>query len=348
MKKIAHVIGSKRLTADVLAVAEIARHLGGRFSFDILIPRDAEYRELMLGVGARVISFGDPNTSILTGALEFARYFRANHADIVHTHVSIAARVGARLAGIKTCISTRSFKKAGGRSGFRRLAAPIYNAFTTATICFVPCLCESLLDDGVKEDRIISLLPEGALCRRRAYSSRLSATERLIVCPLPFFKGFGQKTLIRAFSRLKKVQTLRLVFVGEGPELDECKLLASGLGVRGRVEFFKNEKSTNIYNMKPDILVFPQEVSWEFPLFLLNGCASRILASDILENRSILSGIGEFFLCGDEFSLERAILRSLTDTEQRNDTNEAIEVTESPLELICEAHERIYTALLSL
>ena len=344
MKKIAQVIGSKRLTADVFTVAETVRKLNRRFSFDVIIPKDAEYREKLLGLGARVISFEETEGLSARAVLGFKRYFCENRADIVHTYASAGGRVGARLAGIKTCISSRGYNgKTDNR--LKKLVSPIYNAFTTVTLCTSKYILDALVREGVRKDRIFPLLTSCISLERGDMDGESISEDRLIVCPLPFYRGFGQKTVLRAFSAVQKKRPSRLLFIGEGPEREECRLLAGRLGIGGRVDFLDNEMTTEVYNMKPALTVFTHEDSWELPFSVLEGVRTDIVASDIPENKELFSGTADFYLHGDEFSLERAMLRALSGNSRFGVRNEAY-VT--PLDAICEAYERIYTALISL
>ena len=344
MKKIAQVIGSKRLTADVFMVAETVRKLNRRFSFDVIIPKDAEYREKLLGLGARVISFEKTEGLSARAVLGFKRYFCENRADIVHTFASAGARVGARLAGIKTCISSRGYNgKADNR--LKKLVSPVYNAFTTLTLCTSKDIFDALVREGVRKDRIFPLLPSGISLEWGDRDGNSKSEDTLIVCPLPFYRGFGQKTVLRAFSALQKKLPSRLLFIGEGPEREECRLLAGRLGIGGRVDFLGNEMTTKVYNMKPALTVFTHEDSWELPFSVLDGVRTDIVASDIPENKELFSGRADFYLHGDEFSLERAIIRALLG---RNSLVERKEAHITPLGAICEAYECIYTTLLSL
>ncbi len=344
MKKIAQVIGSKRLTADVLAVAETVKNLSRRFSFDVIIPKDAEYRDRILGLGARVITLDTTREVNAKTILFFKRYFSENPADIVHTHVSAGARIGARLAGIKNCISSRGFNSGKPRRA-KWITSPIYNIFTTATLCTSESFYDLLVREGVKRDRILPLLPYGAFGSAQAKRERCEEKEALIVCPLPFYRGFGHKTLIRAFSRMQEKHPSRLVFVGDGPEKEDCRLLVSRLGVGGRVDFYSSEMLTKVYNMKPSLTVFTQEEAWELPCALLGGAQTATVASDLPENKDLFIDTCEFYLSGDEFSLERAMLRGLS-CDGASDVYDAD--FQTPLGLICDSHERIYTALLSL
>ena len=341
MKKIAQVIGSKRLTAEVLAVAETVKNLNRRFSFDVIIPKDAEYRERFLGLGARVISLDGADEVSARAVRRFKRYFTENRADVVHTYASVGAKIGARLAGIKACISSRGFisKK---EERLKRFSSPIYNAFTTLTICTSDSIFDALVREGVHRERILTLLPPGIVANSKMGDAQ--SEEGLIVCPLPFYRGFGQKTLLRAFARMHKSPSCRLAFVGDGPEKEDCRFLAGRLGIGGRVEFYTSEMLTKIYKMRPALSVFTQEESWELPCALLYGARTPTVSSDIPENKDLFGDASDFYLCGDVFSLERAITRCLAQRASPIPCDSKF----TPLGVICEAYERIYTALLSL
>ena len=304
MKKIAHVLGSDRITADVLTVLRVTESLCGRFSFDIILPKGAEYAALFLGRGGRVIGFDSPSEISPASVLRFARYFSANPPDIVHTHASISARIGARLAGVKRSISTRSISDGAHR--WRRLSAPIYNFFTPLTLCHSSAVRDELISEGVCPRKIKTYLPS---IRKHCfeYEKRSTDGEIILLCPLPIVDGFGQKTLIHAFARLKGRLNARLVFSRSGPAERECKMLASRLGVGGRVEFLCDDMSTNVYNDSECILVFTHEELWELSQELFLDGAYTVIASDIPQNREILGGDCAFFSSGDVFSLERTI-----------------------------------------
>ncbi|MBT2616214.1 MULTISPECIES: glycosyltransferase family 4 protein [unclassified Bacillus (in: firmicutes)] len=53
-----------------------------------------------------------------------------------------------------------------------------------------------------------------------------------------FNKNKNQQLLLRAFSLIKEeVSNARLLLAGDGPLLDECKILAESLGIRNQVDF---------------------------------------------------------------------------------------------------------------
>ena len=338
MKKIAHVLGSSRLTADVITVLRLTERLCGRFSFDIIMPNDAEYAELFLGKGRRVVGFDNPSEVSISAISRFARYFSLNPPDIVHTHVSLAARVGARLAGIKKSISTRSLSDGCHRA--RRWGAPVYNFFTAATVCHSSSIYTELVSEGVSPKKIITYLPR-AEKRREGDEERRRGDEILLVCPLPIAEGFGQKTLIHAFARLKNRLNTRLVFLGGGSEIRECRLLASRLGVGERVEFMSDIMSTNIYKNRERIMLFTHEESWELCNNLFDEGEFSMIASNLPQNRELLDGVCLFYNSGDAFSLERAIERWCISDKKRPCASAGSGLS---FEGLCDFYAELYSA----
>ena len=339
MKKIAHVLGSNRITADVLTVLRVTESLCGRFSFDVLVPRGAEYGELFLGRGARVIAFDSPSEVSASAILRFERYFSANPPDIVHTHVSLSARIGARIAGVRTSISTRAF--CDGAHRLRRLSAPIYNFFTSITLCHSSAARDELILEGVDPRKIATHIPS-LECSRQTCTQRRER-ETILVCPLPMVEGFGQKTLIQAFSRLSGRINARLVFLKSGPAERECRLLASRLGVGGRVEFCQEEMSTNVYKSAECILIFTNEELWEMPQELFSGTAPMVIASDIPQNREIFGETCIYFSSGDAFSLGRVIEAACCEKEKSQSA--VTDTARLSLETLCNFYDRLYSSI---
>jgi len=351
LKKIVQIFGSERLTADVLILREVAKELSGRLSFDFLLPCGAEYRDMLLDIGSRIIPFDAPGRVDFPQIMSFLRYFKENTPDAVHTHASFSGRVAARLAGVRICLSTRSYRKGVGPVKKKRLNSLFYNMFTTATFCHSSCLHDSLILEGIHRDRVFSVCPVSEEKRESpALPERIEGGDFVIACTLPFFSGFGHITLLRAFARLPQSFGARLIFFGEGPIKEECSLLASRLGIGGRVEFSGGVMPTKVYNTAPSIIVFPQEESWEIPVDFVFGASptAALLASDIPENRELFCDWGEYFLPGDEFSLERAIRRLISDGDSYRRALLGAHSAKMPVGALVSEYERIYTALLSM
>lgn len=292
-----------RLTADVLLVAEVTRRFGRRFSFDIMIPKGAEYRDVLLGLRARVIEY-DWRSSRSELTRNFGIYLRENPPDAIHTYAVPCARAAAALCGIKISLSSRSATDhtRPARGFFARL---VYDRMTALTVCHGESVRARFLAEGASEGRSL-LLGNTLECRaqRRAPGSQLLASF------LPLYEGYGHRTLLRGFARLAKEGSARLLICGNGPLRDELRLLASRLGVGERVEFCPLKMSTVIYNCEPNVLLITSEQRWEFPPELAFGVAS-VVASDISENRDLLGGLGELYIAGDEWSLADAMRRAL-------------------------------------
>ena len=283
MKRITHVIGSRRLTADLILVSEIAESLYGRFSFSAVIPRGAEYRERLLRSKVGIFELESSTSPTLADALAFKRFFAENPTDIVHTHASFAARVGAHLSGIKKCLSTRAVSGVLRRDGaYGRL----YNAFTSLTVCHSNRQREELISEGVRRDRI-AVMPVDLEYGETKGAGGL--TEATLVSPVPIYRGFGHNTLVRAFCRLPERAFARLVLPSEGDCVAECRMLVYRLGIGGRVSFYPLETLTKVYNNEKCIAVFPQEERWDLPTALLSPVRMPIVASDLQENRELFS-----------------------------------------------------------
>ncbi len=330
MKKITHVLGTKRLTADVFVTAELVRYLGRRFSFDIILPSEAEYRDMLLDAGARVIAFRSPADLTPDAVRSFFEFFKANPADIVHTHVSVAARMGARLAGISKCISTRSSSHPSPTNFLRTTA---YNRMTDLTLCVGTVTRDALISEGVRRDSIVVMEAP----RVEGVTVECICSPRF-VSTLPLCFGFGHTTAVRALSILSEDMDASLTFLGRGPLLRDLELLASRLGVGGRVKFCSGKMSTIVCKSPDAIPMLTHEERWEIPIEMYAGMHRTPVVSNSPENIELFSGLGEFYIRGDAFSLARSMRRAAS--------SGVIFSPSVPPESL-ESHARIYEALLS-
>ena len=104
-----------------------------------------------------------------------------------------------------------------------------------------------------------------------------------------FFKGFrevyGPKTLIRAIPIVREVHpTTRFEFVGDGPQLDECKALASELGLDSCVDWIPRRPNEQMPDLlaRWDLTVTPSSHE-AFGVAALEASAMRVpvVASDV-------------------------------------------------------------------
>jgi glycosyltransferase involved in cell wall biosynthesis len=123
-------------------------------------------------------------------------------------------------------------------------------------------------------------------------------------------------TLIKAFSRLKNVADLYLVFVGDGGLRKESELLAKKLGMAERVLFLGIREDVPEIIKASCICVLSSH--WEgFGLVAAEYMASGrpVIVSDVPGLRDIVSGAGLLFKPGDENDLAEKISNLLDNPE---------------------------------
>jgi GalNAc-alpha-(1->4)-GalNAc-alpha-(1->3)-diNAcBac-PP-undecaprenol alpha-1,4-N-acetyl-D-galactosaminyltransferase len=147
--------------------------------------------------------------------------------------------------------------------------------------------------------------------------------------PQPFILGAGRLVhqkgfdiLVRAFSVVaREAPQLRLVIAGEGPEAQQLRDLAAGLGLGSRVTFLGNVR--NLSALMKHALAFVLSSRYEgFPNVLLEALASGlpIVATDCPSGPREILRDGEFGLlvpCENPQALADALRRVATDVDLR-------------------------------
>lgn len=105
----------------------------------------------------------------------------------------------------------------------------------------------------------------------------------------PFIVGFagrisaekGLHVLINAISKVQKIN-IKCRIVGNGPLINDLKIMANDLGLAGSIEFLGYKSNVLTYINEFDVLVLPS-YSEVFPLIILEGFAMSkvVIASDI-------------------------------------------------------------------
>jgi glycosyltransferase involved in cell wall biosynthesis len=111
-----------------------------------------------------------------------------------------------------------------------------------------------------------------------------------VVCVAEFSLRKNQSALIEAFAHTApQMPDVRLVFAGEGTELDRCKMMASALGISDRVEFMGFVKDIPNLLRHCDLLVSASRHEG-LPFCVMEAMAMGlpILASDIAGHRDLL------------------------------------------------------------
>lgn len=128
-----------------------------------------------------------------------------------------------------------------------------------------------------------------------------------------FHKGKNIEVLIQAIARQEDNRT-RLLLFGEGEELESLKILASELGAEGQVIFCGWREDVTHLLPGIDLFVLPSlKEGMSNSLVEALACGVPCLASDIPENREVVSRAEQRFACGDVKSLAELIARCRDD-----------------------------------
>lgn len=203
--------------------------------------------------GFPVVDLGIRGNRDLGALPRLTRLIRDGHYDLVHTHLyraCVYGRLAARLAGVRTVVATEHSLGAHQIEG-RPLTAGARALYLgserlgTTTVAVSTTVAHRLRRWGVHRDRI-HVVPNGIDVPRFSYdeTARHKARAELGLPADAFVVGGvgrlspGKRfdTLVRAVAALPGAgPRARLLIVGEGPERDRLRALATELGVADRV-----------------------------------------------------------------------------------------------------------------
>ena len=248
-RRITHVISDSNIGGAGVLLRSVAASLNDEFDIEVLLPKGAGICSMLREGGIKLYelpmqsdtSFNPRDTAA------FRRLFSRHQTDVVHTHGALSARLGARLAGIGSCLSTRhcaiplpNLSKKG------YLKRKVYNYCTDLTVSTAEYATENLVYEGIPRDRILTI-KNGVARRRRideAERSRLLAELNIphgavvigSCARLETVKG--QDLIISALPRLIAAGfDVYLLLIGTGRAREALERLCARLGILGRVKF---------------------------------------------------------------------------------------------------------------
>lgn len=248
--KIAHILSDTNIGGAGILLRTLSVSLAGEYDWQVLLPPGARLAPLLAeqGVAVREVPMHPERSFDLSDVRLFYRLFREDPPDIVHTHASLSARVGAARAGVPCLLSTRHC--AGRQDEQRGIGGQakkwFYNRYTTFTVSTAKAATEELIRGGVYQNRIVRI-PNGTppvppLTRGEKAALRealgLSAGQVVLGCCGRLEEVKGQDVLLRAFALLHRENPrLVLLLVGDGSLRGEYTRLAGTLGIGGAVRF---------------------------------------------------------------------------------------------------------------
>ena len=306
--------------------------------------------------GVRLIKLSGLSLYNPLQALRIIKYIKGY--DIVHVHL-FPAFYWAALAKVLSCRkvklvytehSTSNHRR--GRIFFRVVDRLVYRCYDRI-IAISPAAKENLVKHIGREDGIV-VVENGVnlkpfISQKEVISLFPGSDKSFIVTQVASFRfPKDQDTVIRAMS--KTAENVHAVFVGIGDRMDECKNLATDLGVADRVHFLGGRMDIPAIVRSSSVVVMSS--SYEgFGRAAIEGMAGSkpVIGSDVAGLRDLVKGAGILFNVGDDKSLAGHIERLRTDEEYYDTIAVACfeRSKEYSSEKMIEGYEAIYNELMS-
>jgi len=308
--RILHVIGSSKYggaSSIILAIAEMARRQG--WQVDILAT-DPEFQRAILKAGFGLVPLGGIDRELrpwrdLRGVWRLWRFLRANRYTVVQTHSSkggFIGRLAATLAGVPVVIHTAHGFAIDEFSPWWETVPYVALERLASYWCdSIVSVSEFHRDWGAR----LGLAPRRKLCavpngiRAEAPTASVLAVRRdlgvaagefAILCPCRIVPYKGVDDLVRATAQLKALLDGRfhVYFAGSGCTEDECKTLASQLGLNGVTTFLGFRKDIPNLLAAADLVVLPSyREGLSISLLEAMAAGKPVIATTIGSNREV-------------------------------------------------------------
>lgn len=246
--KITHVISDGNVGGAGILLASLTEKLKNDFDIEVILPEGSLLApRLPCGIKVTALPFSSKSSFTSRDASLFKEHFKKNGTDVIHTHATLSARIGGRLAGIEHCISTRHCAYPSAK--IKKLSLPkrlLYEASTDLTVSTADFATQNLLRSGLKKEKIVTI-KNGSFDLTRSDSSPDSESieklgipkgRRIIGSVARLEKIKGQDIILRSAKEvLKFFPDTHFVFVGCGSLENEYKSFAARLGIDKNVTF---------------------------------------------------------------------------------------------------------------
>jgi glycosyltransferase involved in cell wall biosynthesis len=313
--KIIHIIssleigGAQRLLSDLLP---IQKQQGIDVSLLVLKFEDNDFTRKVQNAGVPIISLDVK--SFRNPFLAFKVRSIIKGYDVVHVHLvhslyicSLAAR------GIKTKLVYTEHSTSNNRRGkayVRPIEKYIYSRYDR--LISISQQTQDALQAWLQsEDERFVVINNGVDTKAFANIHKEVMPKSLIMVSR-FATSKDQETVIRAMKDLDDDVTLR--FVGDGDNLEHCKMVANEIGVGNRVQFLGAR--SDVANLIAESYIGIQSSNWEgFGLTAVEmmACGKPVIATDVDGLKQVVEGAGILFKVGDEKALAESINRLVCD-----------------------------------
>ncbi|WP_199032272.1 glycosyltransferase [Ralstonia sp. ASV6] len=245
-KDLVYVItGLNRAGAELVCLdqASYFARAGYRIGVIYLVKGDDQLVPNFEAIGAETVCLGMRSSLALPLALLRCRsVLRKWRPRVVHSHMIHAtillSLIKWSLPGIKLVATAHNINEGGGMLNLlqrftRRAPDLATNVSEEATMAYV--------SRGLFRASSTKCIPNGIDVEKFGFqeTTRARPDETFIfICVAQFRPQKNHRALLQAFAKVRSVkQKARLQLLGDGPLLDECKVLARTLGIADAVEF---------------------------------------------------------------------------------------------------------------
>lgn len=256
--------------------------------------------------------------------LRLYKFLKKSKPDIVHIHGNPGLLFGvpaARCAGIENIVYTCHFSQSGHSWLRHRLLGSLLSR-TSARIAVSRAAQRVLVEEYHQPAERIQVIYNGVDTGRFAPSTRASRDGECTIGFCGVFRPEKQiPLLIRSVASMRRSGIgVKLLLVGDGPELRVCQETVADCGIRESVVFAGSQVDVQPFLAQMDIFVLPSREE-AMPVALLEamaqGCAA--VGSNVGGIPEVIEDgfSGELVPSGNEFALTESLRRLVQDRELR-------------------------------
>lgn len=344
--KILHVIssleigGAQRLLSDLLP---IQKQQG--IDVSLLVMKD-EYTEFRKKIDTAGIPISSLNVSNLRNPLlaykirKVIKQYNIIHAHLVHAlYLCSIASIGLDVKLVYTEHST--FNNRRNKYFMKPFEKFIYRR--CRRIISISQQTQDALQSWLQsKDKRFVVICNGVDTEKFSSVKRIIIPKSLIMVSR-FASSKDQETVIRAMKDIDKDAIIR--FVGNGPNMEHCKMVAKECGVEDRVQFLGARP--DVAELIAESYIGIQSSHWEgFGLTAVEimACGKPVIASDVDGLKQVVEGAGEIFCKGNDSELASKVNNLLNNEDYYNQISEKCKqrATLYDIQFMAEKYKAIY------
>lgn len=218
---------------------------------------------------------------------ELSQLIRRIKPTLIHAHSSkagLVARVAGHVCSIPVVFTAHGWGFSPGTPYLRRILALLAEILLAPLSARIICVSESdrqlALNRGVGNSKILNTIRYGICDSSSALADPLIQSLHLIMVAR-FNEQKDQPTLLKAIAQIPDFSG-HIDFVGSGPSLEPCKILAKDLGISHKVTFLGDRRDVPELLSKSQIFVLATHYEG-LPISILEAmrCGLPIIGSNV-------------------------------------------------------------------